>query len=282
MKINKLNKNKLYSLILLCVMGLLNSCGEADLVEVDLNSIGGGFLQVTQEQGSISEGETDGTTINILFGGTENANGIEVKYTVTSDTPDRFEDPNNGVVSIPAGEFSTQILIKPIDNLSTDGDATVVVTINDDNAFPAGLLGGVNNRAKTITIIDDDCPISINDWVGTYSVDENFTSGANSPRGLNDFFGESYQLELALDPNDTSGTKLVITNSAGFNTYINNGTILSFDTCGNNVAFDGNNSVFIALFETFTFTESSYNEETFTIKCEGPYRGEYQFTLQKI
>ncbi|WP_298765612.1 hypothetical protein [uncultured Polaribacter sp.] len=277
MKINLIKITKLLfaSLLFLSVY----SCKDAELEVLD---IGEGFLQVARTAENISEGNAAGTKVRFLFGGTSNENGITVKYTVTSEDDSRFTESNGGTVEIPAESFEAEITIVPINNLATDGNLDVVITLSTDNDFPVGIAGGINNVSKVVSIIDDDCPISINDWVGTYAVDENFTDGPNAPRGLSDFFNEQYQFELALDPNDTSGTKLIITNSTGFNTYMANGTVLSFDTCNNNVAFDDSNTVFIALFENFTFTESSYDEEKFTIKCEGSYRGEYQFTLTKI
>ncbi len=243
-----------------------------------------GFIQMVSSTGSVGEDSPTEFVSTVVFGGPKTTTDITVNYTVTSSDPARYTvNPSSGTVTIPAGEFTADIAIQPIDNFDVDGDVQVTIALSPDSSRPIGVGGdGLVSASKVVTIIDNDCPIDIASFVGTYSVSENFTDGPNSPSGLSDFFTEAYQMEMALDPNDVSGTKVVLTNSAGFNTYINDGTIMSFDTCNGRVSFDAGFPT-VALFRTFVYTASSYNENTFVIQCTGPLStfGEYQFTLTK-
>lgn len=243
-----------------------------------------GFLQVAEESLSVTENSEDPVAITILYGNGTNPNGVTVNYTVTAADPSRFTlTPSTGSITIPAGEFSADLILDPVDNFDVDGDAEVVITLSTDSDVPVGIGGEGNfSTSTTITIIDNDCPIDIESFVGTYDVFENFTGGQNAPLGLADFFGESYQLEMTLAANDPTGTKLEVNNSAGFDVYINDGSILVFDTCNNQISFEGGFPT-VALFRTFEYTGSSYSEENGVIQATGPLAtfGPYQFTFTK-
>lgn len=281
MKINKIlviASAVIYSL-------LLTSCEEQENISLE---IGDGFVQFAQTSGSVAENSADPLVATVLFGGNseDNPNGITVNFEVISDDSSRFQvSPAGGSISIPAGEVSADIIITPVDNFLVDGNLDVKIKLLDSSSVPVGIGGeNVNFNEIDLSIVDNDCPIDINAFVGTYSVFENFTAGVNSPRGLSSFFGESYQLEMALDPNDASGTQLIITNSIGFDTYIVNGTVLKFDTCNNAVTFNGQSRVQVALFRTFVYTNSTYSEDDLVIKATGPLStfGDYQFTFTKL
>lgn len=221
---------------------------------------------------------------------------VTVSYTSTAtyvSTTDFFNEgddasgsvsfSNEGSIVIPAGQTRGTISIAISDDALATGDRAISITLTGTSAGELGLSGATPNTSQTITIIDDDCPIDIASWVGTYSVSENFTSGVNSPNGLSFFFGESYQIEMALDPNDATGTKVVITNSDGFNTFLNDGIVMSFLTCPGEVSFSDAPPL-IAEWNRYDFEVSSYDEDKLTVKCEGPFLtfGPYQFTFTKI
>lgn len=155
----------------------------------------------------------------------------------------------------------------------------VVLTGTDIN----GVNVGLGENSITSYRISTPCPIDINGLAGTYSVQENFTDGVNAPLGLTDFFGESYQLELSVNPDDLTQTQLIVNNSPGFDTYINNGTIITFDTCNGTVSYS-QTPLQLALFSTLDITASSYSEDTFVITSSGAFGafGPYQFTLTKL
>ncbi len=270
---------KKYLVLLLIAFVCFTSC-EEDLIVYDTPN---GFLQVAAETASVTENDPSDVVTTFLYGGSSNVSGITVNYTVTGDTSRFNLTPSTGSVEIPAGEFSASIVLTAIDNFASDGNEDVVITISD-GSLPVGIGGEGNfSVSKTITIIDDDCPITINDWVGTYSVAEQFTAGVNSPLGLADFFGESYQLDAILAPGDTTGIKIAFSNSLGFNTYIADGTVMTFFTCSSTVGFDAGFPE-VALFRVFEFETATYDEAGLSISAEGPLAtfGPYIFTFTRM
>ncbi|GAA4961932.1 hypothetical protein [Algibacter aquimarinus] len=276
-------KKYIYKLMALLVVFSFASC-EEDPVVFDAS---GGFVQFSSESAAITEDSGD-VVSTVILGSGSNPSGVSVDFTITTDDASRFSvSPASGTVEIPAGEFSADITITAIDNFDVDGDVELVINLSTSSSLPVGIGGeGVNFASRAITIIDNDCPLDINAFVGTYMVSEQFTAGQNAPRGLSDFFSESYQVEIALDPNDTSGTKVIITNSAGFNTYIGDGgpVVMSFNSCPGTLTFDAGFPT-VGLFRTFEYTASSYSEDSpQVIKCEGPLAtfGDYEFVFTKM
>ena len=275
------NLIKLFTLSLVLAFA---SCEESENITLD---VGEGFVQFAASSASIAEDSASPMSINVLYGGSaaSNTNGINVNFTLEGADASRFSiTPASGTVQIPAGEVSATISVSPIDNIIVDGNSNFNIVLTPGGDKAVGIGGqGINNSSFALTIIDNDCPIDINGFVGTYSVSENFTAGSNSPSGLTNFFGESYQIELTLAPNDPSGTKLIVNNSDGFDPYIANGTVLAFDTCNGLVSFNGASQVVVAAFANFVYTGSSYSETDFIIQATGPLAtyGAYQFTFTK-
>lgn len=256
------------------------SCGDFEPVILDAPE--GGFLQVESELGSFSESDTQ-TSIKVLYGGQSNDNGITVKYTLESDDPSRYVDVTGGTLEIPAGQFSGEIILQPVDNFATDGNLNIVLTLSSESSVAVGLAGGANNVSQTLTLIDDDCPISINDWVGTYTVQEVFSEGGvNAGLSLANAFGEAYQIELSLDPTDANGIRLIAKNSAGYNTYLDDNVVITFDTCSGTISFS-QDPLNIALFAGLSISETSYTEGNFSMAVNGSLGnfGAYEFTLTK-
>lgn len=263
------------------MFGGVVSC-EEDLLVYDTDT---GFLQLSATTGTITEDTMDPIVTTVLVGSGTNENGVTVNFTVNSADASRFEiTPASGSITIPAGEFSADISLQVIDNVTADGDLDVTIELNSSSSLPLGIGAEGNfSTSRTITIVDNDCPVDINAFVGTFSVFENFTGGVNSPSGLNNFFGESYQVELSLVAGDASGTKVMITNSPGFNEYIADGTVMTFLACSGEVLFDDGFPT-VALFRTFEYDASTYSEADGVIQCTGPLAtfGPYQFTFTKM
>jgi hypothetical protein len=271
---------KKYISIIVLALVAFTSC-EEDLLVYDTPA---GFIQLSAETGSITEDTVDPIVTQVLIGSGTNESGITVNFTVTSSDPSRFTvSPTTGSIDIPAGEFSADIAITAIDNIAADGDVDVVIELSSGNSLPIGIGGEGNfNTSRTVTIIDNDCPVDINAFVGTFTVFENFTDGVNAPFGLVDFFGEIYQVEMALEPGDTSGTKVVVTNSAGFNTYLANGTVIQFLACSGELLFEAGNPV-CAEFAVLAIEGTSYDESIGELQATGPLGGfgPYQFTFTR-
>lgn len=274
-------KNYIKYVCALLIALVIISCEETPVVysSVDFVQLGDVSAAVTEDSGPI--------VTSVLVGAASNPNGVTVDFTVTSDDSSRFSvTPASGTIEIPAGEFSADITITPIDNFAVDGDVEVTLALAESSDLAVGLGGeGVNFAQKDITIIDNDCPIDIDAFVGTYSVAEVFTGGTNEGLALAAAFGESYQIEISLLPGDTSGTKVVINSPAGFDPYVPNGTVMSFNTCPGTVTFDAGFPVVGNGFRAFVYDMSSYSEAApQTIKCEGPLStfGPYEFVFTKM
>ena len=272
--------NKYFYFLLLSSLFVLSSCEDENPT---FYKNAEGFIQFASTSADLAENNTAGLTTTVLFGGASNDNGITVNYTVTSDDNTRFTDMNNGTVEIPAGQRSAEIVIVPVDNARTDGNLEIVLELSTSSDKPVGIGGeGVNSNTKTITIVDNDCPINLDDWVGTYTVQEEFSAGGtNAGLSLAANFTETYQIEISKDPTDTDGIRVILNNSAGANQFIPNGTVMTFDTCNGAVSFAG--TVNIALFRDMTVNETSYSDSNFTIFAKGPLGtfGDYEFTLTK-
>lgn len=273
-------KNIYKYLFLGLLFTVFTGCEKEGLIVFDTPD---GFVQLGGSSAtSIGENEATPVVTRVELG-KENLNSTSVVFTVQSADDSRYEVLTSSPIAIPVGQTFAEIMIQPIDNFDVDGNLDVTIALTGASDLPIGIGGdGLERVTRTVTIIDNDCPITIDDWVGTYDVSENFTDGANSPLGLSDFFGEAYQVELALDPNDISGTKVVITNSAGFNVYINDGTVMSFDTCNGAIGFDAGFPL-IALWNVYEYSASTYDEDTLSLQCSGPFLGfgPYQFTFTK-
>ncbi len=153
----------------------------------------------------------------------------------------------------------------------------VVLTAVDQD----GVQIGLDENSITSFRISTPCPIDIDSFEATYSVQEMFTGPPNGPNGLTFFFGESYQMDLFVNTADVTETSVIVTNSPGFDTYINNGVIMSFDTCNFTVSFD-ETPLELALFSTLTIESSSYTNDG-VITAIGPFGnfGEYMFTFTR-
>ena len=258
---------------------VFTSCDKEGLIVFDTPD---GFVQLGGSPAT-SIGEESGSPVATRVElGMSNPDGISVVFTTQSADDSRYQVLTASPLNIPAGQTFAEILIQPVDNFDVDGNIDVTLALVSADA-PIGLAGdGLERVSRTITIIDNDCPITIEDWVGTYDVSENFTDGGNAPLGLSDFFGEAYQVELSLDPDDISGSKVVINNSDGFNVYINDGTIMSFDTCNGGIIFDAGFPL-IALWNVYEYSASTYDEDALSLQCSGPFLnfGPYQFTFTK-
>lgn len=153
----------------------------------------------------------------------------------------------------------------------------VVLTAVDVNTVNVG----VDDNSITRFRVSTPCPIDIDSFAGTYTVEEMFTGPPNGPNGLSFFFGESYQIDLSVNTEDVTETSVIISNSPGFDQYIANGTIMSFDTCNFTVSFS-EDPLELALFNTLVIESSSYTDAG-VITAIGPFGnfGEYMFTLTR-
>jgi hypothetical protein len=153
----------------------------------------------------------------------------------------------------------------------------VVLTAVDNS----GVTVGLNDASITSYRISTPCPLDRDAVIGTYSVSEVFTSGVNQGLSLGAVFGESYQVEVTLDPTDLTQTIFVLTNSIGFNQFIVDGTTATYDTCNGTVGFDG--LVNLADFADMTVETATFTTSPSVITADGTLGnfGPFQFILTK-
>ncbi|WP_436517509.1 hypothetical protein [Ekhidna sp. To15] len=215
------------------------------------------------------------------------------EYLEQSDFADLGEDASSefsvskdlGSLVIPAGEASARFSVITVDDVFPKGNKSLTLTITDvsDNSYNIGNANLAKSAVASVTLVDDDCPITIADWYGTYKVEEAFTT-VNDPNGLGFFFAESYQLTFSENPSDVTLTSVIVTNSPGFDEYFPDGTILKFETCPGSVTFNGGTTILTALWNVIDFSETnSYDENSFKITASATSFGfgDYGFTLTK-
>jgi hypothetical protein len=156
---------KIFSIFALAAL-FLTSCSEVEEPNLGLKNQ---WLQFDKTDYTISEGA--GTTIKIpvMLAGSSNPNGLDVKFNVTSTSPTAYTiAPSNGVLRIEPGKFVAYIEVTPVNNDLIADDVVLDFTFGD-NAVSIGLAGeNRENKTTKLTIIEDDCPFDVNEFVGTY------------------------------------------------------------------------------------------------------------------
>ncbi len=168
------NNFKFLTTILVSLL-FLTSCEEDVLVYTPESS----YAHLTSStSATMGESSTTGKTINVVLGTVSNDSGESFDFTVTGDSSRYTVTPADGKVVFSAGSYEATITVTPVDNTVSDGNADLTITLTGENVGVGG--DGVDLTSVTVTIIDDDCPIVIDDtasWIAQYD----YTS---STRGL--------------------------------------------------------------------------------------------------
>ena len=219
----------------LVVLTMLISCGDA---ENPTYVPEGDFVQFETASTSTAE-DGDAVTIDVALGSTDNPNGTSVNFDVNIASGDASRytiEPSNGVLDIPAGEFTGEITITPIDNLDNDGNVELTLELVSSSNLGVGVAGiGLEKVEASVVINDNDCPTVISE---EYGVDV-FALGGQAP---------SHSVEFV--PVDGTDNQWTITSSWGPNfvgwatgNAANNGAFLYAGTVTLNedfsVDFDG-------------------------------------------
>lgn len=129
--------------------------------------------QINENAGSgnilveVSYAQSSAVQINFNLTTSNAVNGIDFNLPTTS-------------VTIPAGEFSTQIPFTVVDNDNFEPLArTFTVTITSVSVEGVSIQG---NSSVTVSILNDDCPANTSVWYGTVSV-EDVGFGSNDGTG---------------------------------------------------------------------------------------------------
>ena len=118
---------------------------------------------------SMSESSTTGKAIKVQLGAVNNSDGQTFEFSVTGDSSRFTVSPSDGKIVFAPNSYEATITVTPIDNNSSDGNAEITVSLTGDNIGPGG--DGLDLTSVKLTIIDDDCPIVIDEtatWISQY------------------------------------------------------------------------------------------------------------------
>ena len=205
---------KIFSLFILMVF--LASCEE------EYNPYNpDGYVQFSTENLSVTENSTTPLVSKVLLGKDTNPNGVTVNFTVNASDPSRYKiEPEGGTITIPAGEFSSNIVITPIDNANSDGNASINLELLPGE-LPVGIAGeGRISNKQTILVTDDDCELDYSSFVGTYTANEiGYCDGCYE---VNISYDEANQALVLSNLYETGGTTYIsLDNSDPANPSVN-------------------------------------------------------------
>lgn len=263
------------------------------LVAVGCDNIDDSRFKSSPEEGWVQFGSS-GTTVNaattavtvpIEINVPEYRSGIEIRYEFVPVSGDFNQiivnDPGTSVFE-PALESdrrqSIELEIAGVSDLTEQVIFDIVLTSTSVGTVSVG----VDESTPTVYRISTPCPLDYNALAGSYAVDEVFTDGINAGLSLAAAFGESYQMEVSLDPTDITESRVILNNAAGADVFIPDGTTMSFDTCNGTVTFDPL-PVNLAAFADMAITSAVYTEDPPIITVSGTLGnfGPYEFILTK-
>jgi hypothetical protein len=265
--------------LLLFVSAFILSCNEenANFDRAPLSD--SGWVEITEIEDQYQAPFGFKANIDIALGVGNNEAGQVITYSVeqTSGLPQQGLATGTFTYTMPVGEVFGKIPVDFVDNGSAYEVEVTLLSSSNPN-YTVGLSDNTKKVAHTFKV----CGFLLDEWIGTYSVEEAFIEGGNTGLSLGSFFRESYQIDVTADPSDAVGTSLILANSPGFNNYLEPNLIVTFDTCNPNLFV--NAEPLIALFSELTIESSTYDSSARTITVIGqlgPF-GTYRFILTKM
>lgn len=160
-------KNKIKYLVTFIVIFFFVTSCEEDLTVYTPES---SWAQLSSSTASsMSESATTGKAIKVQLGALSNPDGQSFEFTVTGDSSRFTVSPSDGKIVFSPNAYEATITITPIDNNSSDGNAVITVNLTGDNVGTGG--DGIDLTSVKLTIVDDDCPIVIDEttaWISQY------------------------------------------------------------------------------------------------------------------
>ena len=161
---------------------LFTSCEREDKIYE-----GDEFVHFETEQLTQKESNPDTITVPVYLAGKLPKQDVNVSYTVTTSAEDstanvdstdyKIVEPKGGSFTFEAGTAVEHFKILVYDNIETDKNKMVTITLDNANSYVMGLPGSGVKKSFTLTIADDDCPFVAENFVGT---PEGTDLGANS------------------------------------------------------------------------------------------------------
>ncbi len=307
---------KLYSIIMsLSILMMALSCDDSEFETTEDNL--GRYVAFTESSVSFQESSVTTTadglsavagntqSITIIRSSSDLSGALTVNMNVsvvfTSDTEfaDAGDDASSTVVfsedlssiTIPNGEASKTITITALNDNFSAGDKLITLSMTSVSESSYSLGQQQTRNVIDVTVIDDDCPIDLaGEFVGSYTLSEEFTAGTNEGRS----FGFNNVTDLTADPESLAGTGAFLTanedeTAAGDDFWLPN-TPIEFITCAGTVSFNENPLLlgFNVNDEqaTFNLLSSSYSLGSITLvgnlgNVAGINFGEYTIELEK-
>jgi hypothetical protein len=176
-------KNITYHIILFLIASVLWSCGEAEQTLFE----GPYFVRFSERETFIKENFhdpfnqnfNDPIEIDLHLAAPAQRNTTTIRYEVSGTAVENVDyvipGGENKRLLIPAGQFSSSIPLRIINNRANDGDKTIIITITEvNNDLEIGFgANGINGRSHTVTITEDDCPVDIRNFEGIWEFNQN-------------------------------------------------------------------------------------------------------------
>src|ERR1041385_3003562 len=131
------------------------------------------FVQVTTPAVKVSENANPAqATMTFQYVGPTLSQDLTVNLGITLNGPSADVTQPATTVVIKAGEFSTTSVVTFKDNFVNDGNKVLTIQVLSTSSEAVSVATPLTAKDKgVVTIIDDDCPFDINEYVGTYKLD---------------------------------------------------------------------------------------------------------------
>jgi hypothetical protein len=167
----------LYIFCLLLLGSVFQACKETEPILFKTSDF------VRFEEPTSSGLESEEIEIRVIRSTRDMSSDETISYTVSSkyvntgaNANATFTIPNQGQIVIPAGEVEKSITVVTLNDATNDGDREITLTLDfSSSSLTLGYPGEASRqKSHKITVFEDDCPLDLDQFTGTYSV--TFTS----------------------------------------------------------------------------------------------------------
>ncbi len=172
------------------------------------------FVQVTTPTVSISENADPAeAVVKVQYVGPKLSQDLTVTFQVTLDGPGDDVTLPGATVVIKAGEFTANSVVTFENNFFNDGNKVVTLKLASTSSPDVVLATeGTKKDLGVVTIVDDDCPFDVSEWVGAYKMDLTLDKDFIFPAG--EYLDNSLTLEAGDQPNTLIDTDFMFLSGA--------------------------------------------------------------------
>ena len=161
-------KNIFKSLIIIAVIAFgVIACDEEETTYTPLSYPDEAFVAFEGTSMDAIESRESEVVVTVFLATVDQNSDVTIDYTITSEdavlgTHYEIVD-NKSQFSIASGQYSDELKIKMLDNLETDGNKLVTITLTGNSAGATVGYPGPDSNGKdfALTILDDDCPLQL-------------------------------------------------------------------------------------------------------------------------